>query len=223
MLAFNDRVAVIDDNEDGRDTIIDELSDHNYKGVAITGRYGSDIQRLLSEIEAQDPGFVICDHRLTAQQFASFNGLQVVEALIARKRPAMLLTTFQDPERITLRAARSRVPVIRGRDGFRIDEIAHLRDMVQLEIDDKPVASRKPHQVLLRVEAVRPHEVDVVVPSWRRDHALVVPRSLLGTNVRSVVKRGDYLLGDVNIGAAHEDELFFANLDEIVPPAKDLA
>jgi CheY-like chemotaxis protein len=87
LLAFNDRVAVIDDNEDGRDTIIDELGDHNYKGVAITGRYGSDMQRLLNEIEAQDPGFVICDHRLTAQQFASFNGLQVVEALIARKRP----------------------------------------------------------------------------------------------------------------------------------------
>ncbi|MFK4056855.1 hypothetical protein [Brevundimonas sp. NPDC046655] len=222
MLAFNDRVAVIDDDEDGRDTIIDELGDHNYKGVAITGRYGSDIQRLLSEIEAQDPGFVICDHRLTAQQFASFNGLQVVEALIARKRPAMLLTTFQDPERITLRAARSRVPVIRGRDGFRIEEIARLRDLVQMEIDQKPVASRRPHQVLLRVEAVRTQEVDVVVPSWRRDHALVVPRTLLGPAVRNVVKKGDYLLGDVNIGAAHEDELYFANLNEIVPPAEGL-
>lgn len=223
MLAVNDRVAVIDDDEDGRETIIDELGAYNYEGVAITGRYGNDIQRLLNEIEAKDPSFVICDHRLTAQQFASFNGLQVVEALIARKRPAMLLTTFQDPERVTLRQARSRIPVIRGRDGFRIDEVARLRDIVRQEIDHKPVPSRRPHRVLLRVEAVNLHDIDVVVPSWRRDHAIAVPKSLLGAAVRQNVQVGDYLLGDVNIGANSEDELYFANVDEIVPPAKDLS
>lgn len=225
MLAANDRVVVIDDDEDGRDTIIDLLGEHDYKGVAIAGRYGNDIQRLLSEIESANPGFVICDHRLTAQQFASFNGLQVVEELIARKRPAMLLTTFQEPERIILRAARSRIPVIKGRDGFRIEEISLLHDVVQREIDEEPVRSRKPHRVLLRVEAVREDsgEVDVVVPSWNRNHALVLPKSLLGAPIRNAVKSGDYLLGDVNIGAASEDELYFANINEIIDKAEDLA
>lgn len=224
MLALNDRVVVIDDDEDGRDTIVDDLDALKFQGIPIAGRFGSDIERLLQEVEAKDPSFVICDLRLTAHQFATFDGLQVVERLIARKRPAMLLTTYQDPERIHLRAARPRVPVIRGRQGFKIEDVTFLHEIVQREIAQKPVPSRKPHRVLVRVEDVREDlgEVDVVVPSWRRDHALVLPRSLLGEAVRSKVKRGDYLLGQVNIGAMDEDELFLTDLNEIVPPAEDL-
>lgn len=222
MLAINDRVAVIDDDDDGRDTIIDLLGEQNYTGVAITGRFGNDIERLLNEIETADPRFVICDHRLTAKQFASFNGLQVVEELIARKRPAMLLTTFQDPDRIVLRAARPRVPVIKGRDGFKIEEVSFLCDVVSKEIANEPVTSRKPHRVLLRVEAVRDNEIDVVVPSWNRNHAFVLPKSILGMSVRGAVKDRDYLLGDINIGATSEEELYFANVDEIIGGIKDL-
>lgn len=222
MLAQNDRVAVIDDDDDGRDTLIDSLGDHHYVGVPIVGRYGSDINRLVQEIEAFNPRFVICDHRLTAQQYASFNGLQVVEKLIELKRPAMLLTTYQEPERTALREARWRVPVIKGRDRFTVDEVPTLFDIVRKEIADQPVASRKPHRVLLRVEAVRDNDIDVVVPSWNRDHAFVLTKRSLGEKVRGVVKGGDYLLGDVNIGATSEDELYFAKVDEIVDGIEDL-
>lgn len=223
MLAVKDRVVVIDDDDDGRETIIDSLGDHDYEGFPIVGRFGNDIERLLSEIEASNPRFVICDHRLTAKQFANFSGLQVVEALIARKRPAMLLTTFQEGERIVLRAARPRVPVIKGRDRFRIEEVPLLFDIVRQEIAEQPVASRRPHRVLLRIEAVREAEVDVVVPSWNRDHAFALPKLLLGEGVRGMVKAGDYLLGDVNIGATSEEELYFANVDEMVDGIAELA
>lgn len=218
LLTLNDRVVVIDDNEDGRDTIVDDLDALHFKGVPIAGPFGDDLERLLHEVEGIDPEFVICDLRLSARQFATFNGLQVVEELIARQRPAMLLTTYQDPERLRLRAARARVPVIRGRDGFRIQDVASLHEIVRREIEDEPVPSRKAHRVLVNVEDVRPDadEIDVVVPSWRRDHALVLPRSLLGEAVRLVVKPGDAILGKVNIGATDEDELFFDELDEIV-------
>lgn len=216
MLAQKDRVVVIDDDDDGRDTLIDSLGDHHYEGVSIVGRYGNDIDRLLHEIEASNPRFVICDHRLTAKQYATFNGLQVVERLIGLKRPAMLLTTYQEPERIALREARCRVPVIKGRDRFSVDEVPALFDIVCSEIAQEPVASRRPHRVLLRVEAVRDADIDVVVPSWNRDHAFVLTKRSLGDKVRGVVKDGDYLLGDVNIGATAEDELYFAKVDQIV-------
>ncbi|MGQ2970949.1 hypothetical protein [Brevundimonas mediterranea] len=224
MLALNDRVVVIDDDEDGRDTIVDNLDALDLKGIPIAGRFGDDIEKLLAEIDAANPSFVICDLRLTAHQFATFSGLQVVESLIARKTPAMLLTTYQDPERIHLRAARSRVPVIRGRNGFRIQEVPFLHDIVEREIAEKPVPSRVPHRVLLRIEEIRAEEdeVDVVVPSWRRNQALALPRSLFGAAVRDNLHTGDYLLGHVNIGAADEDELYFDNIDEIVEPAADM-
>lgn len=215
-------VAVIDDDIDGRETIVDQLEEWNYEAVPIVGPFGSRIDRLIAEVEAINPGFVICDNRLTAKQYASFDGIQVVERLIEAKRPAMLLTQYQETDRVALRLARSRIPVIKARDNFWIEEVDSLHDVVRREIDKSPVASRKPHRVLLRVEAVRPGDVDVVVPSWNAQHALAVPKQLLSRRVRDTVNAGDYLLGEVNIGALTEDELFFDNVDEIVRADGDL-
>lgn len=222
MLALNDRVAVIDDEPDGRDTIVDLLGEQHFEPIAIMGPFGSDIDRLIAEVDKADPGFVICDHRLTAKQYATFTGLQVVERLIERKRPAMLLTTFQEPDLIELRAARPRVPVIKGRDGFSFEEVSRLREIVQLEIADQPVNSRKPHRVILRVEGVRASDIEIVVPSWNRDHAFVLPKRQIAEAVRDAIKKGDYLLGDVNIGAPSEDEIYFDNVNEIVEDIRDL-
>lgn len=223
MPALNDRVAVIDDEPDGRDTIIDLLDEQHFEAIPIMGPFGNDIERLIEEVEKTNPGFVICDHRLTAKQYATFTGLQVVERLIERKRPAMLLTTFQEPDRIALRAARPRIPVIKGRDGFNYEEVSRLREIVRCEIAEQPVTSRKPHRVILRVEDVRPGDIDIVVPSWNRDHAFILPKAQLSGAVRATVRKGDYLLGDVNIGALSEDEIYFDNVNEIVEGIEDLS
>lgn len=223
MLAPNDRVAVIDDEPDGRDTIVDLLDEQHFEAIPIMGPFGSDIDRLIAEVEHADPGFVICDHRLTAKQYATFTGLQVVERLIGKKRPAMLLTTYQEPDLIELRAARPRVPVIRGRDGFSFADVSRLREIVRLEIAEQPVTSRKPHRVILRVEEVRPGDIDIVVPSWNREHAFILPKRQLASAVRTAVKKGDYLLGDVNIGAPSADEIYFDNVNEIVDGIEDLS
>ncbi|MBS9721504.1 hypothetical protein JYU29_12500 [Tianweitania sp. BSSL-BM11] len=219
MMNLARRVAVIDDEPDGRDTIVDQLQDCDYDAIPILGPFGNRIDKLIDEVEGLDPSFVICDQRLTAKQYASFNGVEVVKRLIELKRPAMLLTTYQDPDRVALRLARSQIPVIRGRDTFRIEDIDALREVVQHEIEDTPVASRKPHRVLMRVEAVREGYIDIVIPSWNPNHAFALPVQLLGPAVRRSVKAGDYLLGEVNIGATHEDELFFDNVDEVVEAA----
>jgi len=223
MLALNERVAVIDDEPDGRDTIVDLLGEQHFEPIPIIGPFGSDIDRLIAEVDKADPGFVICDHRLTAKQYATFTGLQVVERLIEKKRPAMLITTFQEPDLIALRAARPRIPVIKGRDGFKYDEVSHFREIVRREIAEQPVPSRRPHRVILRVADVRASEIDIVVPSWNRDHGFILPKAQLAGAVRSAVRKGDYLLGDVNIGATAEDEIYFDNVDEIVDGIQDLS
>jgi CheY-like chemotaxis protein len=223
MLALNDRVAVIDDEPDGRDTIVDLLGEQHFEPIPIIGPFGSDIDRLIAEVDRADPGFVICDHRLTAKQYATFTGLQVVERLIESKRPAMLITTFQEPDLIALRAARSRIPVIKGRDGFQYEQVIRFREIVRRELADQPVASRKPHRVILRVADVRTRDIDIVVPSWNRDHAFILPKMQLANAVRNAVRKGDYLLGDVNIGATHEDEIYFDNVDEIIEEIQDIS
>src|SRR5580658_704835 len=99
-LHTNARIAVIDDDELGRGELVDELRDCNFEPVPIVGPFGSDVNRLLSEIRELNTEFVICDHKLQAKGFASFHGLDVVKRLIGDQRPAMLLTMYQSPDRL---------------------------------------------------------------------------------------------------------------------------
>jgi len=51
-----------------------------------------------------------------------------------------------------------------------------------------------------------------------------VQQSRVAPELHGVLKLGMYLIGDVNIGASDEDELYFHKLDKIAPePSKALA
>ena len=218
------RVTVIDDDEEGREEIMDLLQDFNFEPRAITGIFDDRLDDLVAEIEAQNPSFVICDNRLNPRQIAQFHGTAVVKALAARRRPAMLLTTYASPDRLQLRKSRYEVPVIVHRDAFEPEQLAHYFEICWREIIDDPVDSRRPHRSLIRIDAVTGGpsvQIDAVVPAWRPDHAVPIPIECFAEQVRDQLSAGNYMLGDVNIGATDEDELFFHNLDEFAPPPKD--
>lgn len=217
------RVTVIDDDDEGREEIMDMLQDFHFRPQAVIGTFDDRLDDLVAEIEAQDPSFVICDNRLNPRQMAQFYGTSVVEALAARRRPAMLLTTYASPDRLQLRKSRFEVPVIVHRDAFDAERLAHYFEVSWREINDDPVDSRRPHRSLIRVEAVGGGpavQVDAVVPAWRADYAVPIPIECFAEQVRARLAAGAYLLGDVNIGAVDEEELFFHNIDEFAPAAK---
>lgn len=223
--AIASRVLVVDDDEQGRDDLMEELRSYDIEPITVTGPYGMDIDRMLTEIEEQDPAFVICDHKLQPANLASFSGAEVVRRLVELKRPAMLLTMYQSTDRLELRRSRRAVPIIMGRDEFRADRVQDYYQVCRLEILDMPIASRKPHRVLIRVDDVpedeKPQRLDAVIPSWSPDHAVPVPLTCVDPMILAQIQRGTYLLGNVNIGAETEDELFFADLDQIVSPPPD--
>lgn len=227
MLRPASRVTVIDDDEDGREEIMDMLQDFHFAPQTVTGTFGDRLDDLIAQIEAQDPTFVICDNRLNPRQMAQFYGTAVVKALAALRRPAMLLTTYASPDRLQLRKSRFEVPVIVHRDDFEPDQLAHYFEVCWREIIDDPVDARRPHRTLIRIDAITVGptiQIDAVVPTWRPDHAVPVPIECFAENLRGTLAVGDYLLGDVNIGASEEDELYFHNIDEVAPPPRaDLA
>ena len=214
------RITVIDDDALGRDDLIDQLRDQQFEPQAVTGAFGTDIDRLLAEVRAQRPSFVICDHKLQPKGLAAFFGLDVVRRLVAAQCPAMLVTMYQSPDRLALRAARHEVPVILSRDAFDPEAVAQYVEICRREIANDPVDERRPHRTLIRVDLIdgESGSLDAVIPAWRPEHAVRIPPSCLSKVVREAVKPGDFLLGDVNIGARNEDELFFKNLDECVKP-----
>ncbi|OKP69135.1 hypothetical protein BTE77_28360 [Ensifer adhaerens] len=221
------RVTVIDDDDDGREDLMDQLREFNMEPSAITGKFGLEIDRLVAEIEAQNPSFVICDHRLQPKGLASFFGVDVVRRLVERRHPAMLLTMYQSSDRLKLRESRDAVPVIVGRDAFRPERVSDYFEVCTREIQADPVDERKAHRSLIRVDGMsesgggRDHVLDAIVPSWSPDHAVPIPLSCIDPSIRNKVRVGTYLLGDVNIGSPTEDDLYFRNVNEVAPPPKE--
>jgi CheY-like chemotaxis protein len=215
-------VTVVDDDEADREDLLDNLRDSEVSSVPIVGRYGQDIERLIADIQATRPSFVICDHKLQTTDFANFQGSEVVRRLIRRGQPAMLITMYKSTDRLTLRSVRHELPVVIGRDEFSPARIEFYRETCASEIADSPVPERRPHRVLIRVDEVTESygrkRIVAVVPSWSADHALVLPEACVDQSVLPLVDQGIYLLGDVNIGAQIEDDLFFVNVNEVVRP-----
>ena len=218
------QVTVVDDDELDRESLMDDLRDNDIEPKAVTGQYGNDINRLIRDVDALKSAFVICDHRLQPKGFASFVGATVVERLVAAGQPAMLLTMFKSTNRLELRGYRHGVPVIIGRNDFMVESIGHYAEICRREINQNPVDERKPHRVLMSVEDVHCErgqvEVDVVIPSWRPGCAITIPGSVINPSLLEGLASGVYLVGDVNIDAVSEDDIFFKNVDEIVaaPP-----
>jgi len=224
ILKPSSRVTVIDDDEDGCEDIMDVLRDFNFEPSTITGSYDDRVGDMVQAIEAQNPSFVICDNRLQARQMAQFYGVAVVKELVSRSRPAMLLTTYGSPDRLVLRRSRFDVPVIVHRDAFEPKRLGEYFDVCWREINHDPVDARRPHRSLIRIDNITDdpvRQIDAVVPGWRPEHAVPIPIECIAPHLRDKISAGTYLLGDVNIGAKDEDELFFHNVNEIAPPPKE--
>lgn len=219
-IAFPECITIVDDDPDEREGLMDELRDHNIEPKAVDGRYGQDIGRLINDVVAIGSPFVICDHRLQSKNFASFNGSRVIEALGAANHPAMLLTMYQSTNRLDLRAARADVPVVVSRRDFDVSHLGTYAEICRREIANDPVDERRPHQTLIWINEIKDDhgavELYVTIPSWQPDYAIILPTACIAANLIPKLRVGDYLLGDVNIGATEEDDLFFKNVNEIV-------
>ncbi len=213
-------VTIVDDDPDDREDLMDQLRDHKIEPRAVDGRYGQDIDRLVADVLAINSPFVICDHRLQAKNLASFNGSKVIKALGSSKHPAMLLTMYQKTHRLELREARAEVPVIVGRHDFQISQLGVYAEICRRELANDPVDERRAHRTLICIREIeRAHgtkEFYVTVTNWRPDEAIILPAACIASDLVPQLEVGDYLLGDVNVGAAEEDDLFFKNVNEIV-------
>ena len=221
------RVTVIDDDEFGCEEISDHLRDFGFEPSAVTGRFDDRLAEMVAAIEATNPSFVICDNRLQPRQMANFYGVSVVKTLVERSRPAMLLTTYASPDRVTLRASRFEVPVIVDRGAFSPEHLSDYFEICRREIADDPVDHRRPRRSLIRIDGISTDQqplLDVVVPNWRPDHAVSIPISCVAAELHGALRPGMYLFGQVNIGASDEDELFFHDVNTIAPePSEALA
>ncbi|WP_425982213.1 hypothetical protein [Brevundimonas sp. TWP1-2-1b1] len=219
-LPAKSRVTVIDDDKLGLEALMDDLRDCDFEPMTVSGPFGTEVDRMVSEIQTQDPAFVICDHKLQPLGLAAFYGLEVVRRLVEDSRPAMLLTMYQQTSRMRmdLRASRHLIPVIMGRGDFEAEAVAKYAEVCLREIRNDPVDERRSHRSLIRVDWAEPSSetIDAVIGAWSPDHAITIPSSCIDPLIRPRITVGTYLMGDINVGADGEDDLYFTNVNEIV-------
>lgn len=226
LLTSRSKVTVVDDDELVLEDLMDGLRDCDFEPMTLKDQYGNELDRMVREIQEQGSDFVICDHRLQPGGLASFYGLDVVQRLLQANRPAMLLTMYQqtDRTRMALREARHLVPVIASRDDFEPEGVARYAEICIRELKKDPVEERRKHRTLIRVDWADPDNgnetIDVVISGWSPDHAISVPSGCIHPDILPHIRAGQYLMGDINIGAEREDDLFFTAIDEIVEVTK---
>lgn len=218
------RITVIDDDEEARKGLEYTLRDFEFEPIIVKGRFGNRLPELIAEIETHHSAFVICDNRLQPGNLAQFYGVSVVKNLVARQLPAMLLTVYGSSDRLMLRSSRFDVPLVVDRGAFVPERLGEYYEICRREIVADPVDERKPHRSLIRVDNIQmgTHgQIDGVISAWRPDHAVPIPLDCIAEDLHSLMTVGTYLLGDVNIGAHDEDDLYFHNVNEIAPSPKE--
>lgn len=217
------RVAIIDDDDDWRDQLCWLVEDGGYEPICLTGPYGNDLNRLVDEA-AKAADLVLCDYNLAPSGLAQFKGALVVEELYRRRKPSALVTSFRT-EATELIYKRRSIPKIIDRDQFAPEGILPLFEGCLMEFANNPPSERRAHRTLIHVAEIKDEgttsaKVIAFLPAWNSERAVSFPLDLVDAPVRSLVRKGGWLLAYVNIGASIEEDLFYLDF-QIAPELDD--
>jgi CheY-like chemotaxis protein len=209
-----DSVAVVDDNKDGRDTLSDDLSYAHFNPIPLAGPF-ADLPALMQDLYGKVDAAVL-DHHLNTRNYAGCTGAEAAEHLYKKKVPAVVVTSWSDADIGHIRQHRRWVPSLLARDAADPDAISRGFEQCILEFNDSFLQTRKPWRTLVRIEEVRDKEglVYCVVPAWNSDRVVSFPLQQIPGDLKDKIGYDVRLLAQVNIGAEHQDELYF---DEFAP------
>ena len=210
-----ERIKIVDDNEDQRESLRDALEDVGYEATVVQGQFTSPEQ--LAAAIMDDADAAICDHDLRPSNFASFLGAEVVAELYKRQFPVLLVTAYTKSDIDTIRPYRRFIPVLLTPDEVNhgIDEglIAEGFQICREEFGGIFRPSRKPHRTLMRILRTdlkqSPKSIEVVLSSWTSDEAIRLPLEMLPEELHQYANIGERFYAMVNVGADTQEELFF--------------
>ena len=213
-----ERVAVIDDNLEARDTTADLLFDAGVEPVIMDGHFPT--KQGLLERSMHETHAAVCDYRLRQEgDYAPCDGAQLVADFYAVSFPAILVTRYARIEAmVDIRRHRASVPVLLDSDEE--DPEAYMRGLAFCvrELNDDRAPSRMAHRAIVEVREVLMQNgvelVEAFVPAWNRNKAVYFPADMVtAKQLRAVLPSSPRLIAYVNIDAEHEDGLFFTDFE----------
>ena len=205
-----ERVAVVNDNDDSRETTSAELASVNFVPKMLLGPY-SQLAELVSAVMAESQA-AVCDHHLSTRGFAFCTGAEAVATLYRERFPAVLVTNWSKADFDLIRTFRRGVPVLMTPTEIDPEAIKQGFKICIDEFRGEFLPIRQPWQALVQIEEVdmddNPPIVKAVVPSWS---SLVVrfPLSLIPEHLQRYAKPENRFFAKVNTGAEDEADLYF--------------
>lgn len=210
-----ERVGVIDDSEDTRDTISDELQDAQVEPAPFDGPFGT-LNDLIGTVAAAADA-VVCDHHLTPRNYAPCTGAEAVANWYANRFPAVLVTRYEKAEIDEIRKFRKNIPSLIPSDEANPDTIVKGLQTCIEEFNGRFISPRKPWTNMFRIDDVdenaKPVQVYVVIPGWQSTEAIRLTRDMFPEALREHVKPDERFFAVMNLGAETQEDLYFDNIE----------
>lgn len=209
-------VAIVDDNEDARLSMHDELSDSAVEPRIVRGQYFEDAEKLVTAAR-DEADAAIFDHHLSTYNFARCSGAEAVAVSYDQQFPAVLITAYSNADIDGIRRFRRRVPALLTPEQADPDSIQRAFEVCVLEFKQHFLPSRKPMKTLVRVEDVdlepKMPIVYAIVTAWNSEEVVRFPLDVMPERLRSRAIAGARFYAVVNIGAESQTDLYLEQFE----------
>jgi len=210
-----DTVGIVDDSEDMRNTISDDLQDADFIPRPFEGQY-SNIQSLMGEVVGSADA-VICDHHLKPRNYASFSGAELAANLYQVKFPFVLVTRWTSAVIEQIRFYRRHIPALVSPDNVSTETIIDSFQMCLEEFGDSFRPTRKPWSAVVRVEDItdaKPDKlVSITISAWNPNQVINIRLDTIPSSLQDKVHPGARFFAKVNIGAETQEELYLEDFE----------
>ncbi|MCW8922749.1 MAG: hypothetical protein OQK69_03850 [Gammaproteobacteria bacterium] len=225
------KIAIIDDDEETRETAAIDVDDMGLEPVLIVGE-GLSIDDIIQQIQAEKVDAIISDHRLSPGNLSNFTGAEILSKLYTLKFPSLLVTQFLDIEGdVGIRKYRDKLPSVIGRGDQSPELIVKLLEASKYEIEKGRPVHRQPHRAIIRVEKFSNEDdcdvIDGVITTWSNDTAVRFPVDSLSAEIKSEIQseikgnKKPRLMAFVNTGGNTAQELFVTDI-HLAPDVKEM-
>lgn len=210
-----EQVPIVDDSEDDRETIGDDLRDFALTPRPLAGPFGT-VEQLLEAV-IRGGQAAVCDHHLTPRNYAPCTGAQLLKECYARQFPSVLVTRYEKANIDQIRPYRRAIPSVIPNEAANPDLIVKGWELCVGEFQDRYVPTRKPRRTMLRVDDVietSSHvDVYVLVPGWNSDEAIKLSLAMFPEELRPYVRPQERFFAIVNMGAENQEDLYFEGFE----------
>lgn len=209
------RVAIIDDKKDSRESMEDDLRVAKVEPKSLPGPFPT-LEKLI-DVTTGSAEAAVCDYKLNEGNYAGFSGAEAVAEFYQKKYPALLITSYVVTDIDQIRPYRHHIPVLIKADDADADSIIRGFELCINELKGIISYSRKSWRTLVRIEEIyedqKPPIVIARLPSWNPHEAVRFPINIIPGNLQSSLEPGKRFHARVNIGAEDSTELYLIGFE----------